>query len=163
MPGWSSEIADEFLRMAANEGKALTQMHLQELVYIAHGWCLALTGEPLTGDRPEALEHGPEYRRLANALWKSGIQPIAAPSLKGTTSRVDTNGVDDALNTTELAIVAKVYLEYGKRPTAELGVLTRADNTPWHQVYADGEGKGRDIAHRLIRDQFAKLAAPSAN
>ena len=160
VPGWSSEIADEFLRMGATEGKAFTQMHLQDLVYIAHGWCLALTGEPLTGDRPEALEHGPEYRRLANAFWKSGIQPIAAP-FEQTASRLDTNGVDDAFNAAERAIVAKVYFEYGKRPTAELGVLTRADDTPWHQVYAGGEGKGRDIAHRLIRDQFAKLAAPS--
>lgn len=145
--------------MAANDGKSFTQMHLQELVYIAHGWCLALTGEPLTGDRPEALEHGPEYSRLANAHRKSGVQPIAAPSFLQTTSNPDTNGVDDALNTTERTIMAKVYVEYGKRPTAELGVLTRADDTPWHEVYADGKGKGRDIAHSLIIDQFAKLAA----
>lgn len=149
--------------MAASEGKAFTQMHLQELVYIAHGWCLALTGEPLTGDRPEALEHGPEYRRLANAHWKSGIQPIAAPSARSihgeTSSRSDANDVDGALNATERAIMTKVYAEYGMRLTAELGVLTRADDTPWYQVYADGRGKGRDIAHRLIRDQFAKLAA----
>jgi uncharacterized phage-associated protein len=64
------------MRLASLRGIAFTQMHLQELVYIAHGWCLTLTGEPLTGDRPEALKHGPEYRRLADALAEYGTAPI---------------------------------------------------------------------------------------
>jgi uncharacterized phage-associated protein len=76
VPAWSTEIANELIRMASADGKAFDQMHLQELVYIAHGWCLVITGAPLTGDRPEALEHGPEYRRLAKALAKWGLEPV---------------------------------------------------------------------------------------
>lgn len=63
VPGWSREIANRFIRLAATEGRCFDQMQLQDLVYIAHGWCLALTGEPLTGDRPEAT---PWEQVLAN-------------------------------------------------------------------------------------------------
>ncbi len=45
----STEIANEFLKMNGAMGR-LTQMHLQKLVYIAHGWKLALVGEPLADD-----------------------------------------------------------------------------------------------------------------
>ncbi len=163
MPAWSPAIANAFIRMAAAEGKAFDQMHLQELVYIAQGWCLALTGQPLTGDRPEAFEHGPEYRRLAHALVNCGVDPVraeigaAGTGCKGPkTDAVLIDGND--LGTEERAILAKVYAEYGGRRTAQLTALTRAPGTPWAKVYADGVGSGRDIGHDLIRSQFAMIA-----
>ena len=76
MPAWSTDIADEFLRLAAANGERLNQLQLQDLVYIAHGWRLALSGEPLTGDRPEASETGPIYRRLANVFAGYGMDPL---------------------------------------------------------------------------------------
>ena len=151
MPGWSTEVANEFIRMAATDRKAFTQMHLQELVYIAHGWCLAITGQPLTGDRPEALEHGPEYRRLANALARSGDRPVK--------SEIQSDCVFDE---DERAIMARVYASYSHRRTSELAVLTRAGGTPWARIFAGGSGKGRDIGHQTIRDQFAEIAAKFA-
>lgn len=163
MPAWSPAIANVFIRMAAAEGKAFDQMQLQELVYIAHGWCLALTGQPLTGDRPEAHEHGPEYRRLADALVNCGVDPvrteISAEGTHGKGPKTDAVLLDDAaLVTDECAILAKVYTEYGVRKTEQLAALTRAPGAPWAEVYADGTGRGRDIGHDLIRSQFAVIA-----
>jgi uncharacterized phage-associated protein len=98
MPAWSPQIANEVIRLASADGRAFDQMKLQELVYIAHGWCLAITGEPLTGDRPEALKHGPEYRRLADALAGCGKSILragraatakAAPAKAGDSLAVD--------------------------------------------------------------------------
>ena len=166
MPGWSTEIADEFIRLGAADGYTFTQMHLQELVYIAHGWCLALTGQPLTGDRPEAFEYGPEYRRLADALVKCGTRPVTAQiSMAGSapiTPKSNAVVVDDNFDANERTIMAQVYRHYGHRSTSELAVLTRADDTPWTTVYAGGKGKGRDISHKMIRKQFAQIAAKSA-
>ena len=165
MPGWSIEIANEFIRMGASSGETFTQMHLQELVYIAHGWCLALTGQPLTGDRPEALTHGPEYRRIAEAFIKCGTRPVTAQiavRIAQSKSESDPIVVDDDIDENERAIMARVYAHYRHRRTSELAALTRADNTPWSAIYAEGLGRGRDIPHKLIRKQFAEIAAKSA-
>jgi uncharacterized phage-associated protein len=152
--------------MGAADGYAFTQMHLQELVYIAHGWCLALTGQPLTGDRPEALEHGPEYRRLADALIKWGTRPVTTqieiPHLTLIGSKLDSVAVDHNFDANERAVMAQVYSECRDRRTSELAVLTRADDAPWATVYAGGTGKGRDVSHKLIRKQFAEIAAKAA-
>src|SRR4051794_743511 len=82
VPGWSPEIANEFIRLAAADGRAFDQLQLQGLVYVAHGWCLAFHDQPLTGDRPEAWEFGPMYRRLADALAPYGREPVSREILK---------------------------------------------------------------------------------
>jgi uncharacterized phage-associated protein len=47
-------IANEFILRAEHAGKQLTHMQLQKLVYLAHGWGLAVTGDPLIEDEFEA-------------------------------------------------------------------------------------------------------------
>lgn len=162
MPAWSHEIADELIELALADGKAFNQMHLQELVYIAHGWCLAITGQPLTGDRPEALEHGPEYRRLADAFARWGIQPITSqielPAQHSNVSKTDATSGAHELFPLERDILRRVYAEYGHLQTCQLASLTRANETPWDHVFAGGTGNGRDIPHKLIRAQFDEVA-----
>jgi uncharacterized phage-associated protein len=153
MPAWSTEIANELIHLAQVDGKAFDQMHLQELVYIAHGWCLAITRQPLTGDRPEALKHGPDYRRLSDALVSWGIDPII-PASDRDFPRTD-------LDPAERELLVRIYAEYGVLKTSQLATLTRDAGTPWEYVYAGGAGECRDIPHRLIRAQFLKFTARS--
>jgi uncharacterized phage-associated protein len=164
VPAWSPEIANELIRLALADGKAFDQMHLQELVYIAHGWCLAITGEPLTGDRPEALGHGPEYRRLADALARWGVQPVTSQiemtDAYWNRSKTDaTVSAGSELCPIERDILVRVYTEYGNLQTSRLAMLTRAQGTPWEHVFAGGAGQWRDIPHELIKAQFAQVAA----
>lgn len=163
VPAWSPEIANELIRLASADAQAFNQMHLQELVYIAHGWCLATTGEPLTGDRPEALEHGPEYRRLADALAQWGLDPVtSAIEIEhgfANQSKTDATLRGAELFSSERDLLARIYAEYGKLRTSQLATLTRARGTPWDEVYAGGAGNRRDIPHQLIRAQFAQIAA----
>jgi uncharacterized phage-associated protein len=157
-------IANELIKLASADGKAFDQMHLQELVYVAHGWCLAITGEPLTGDRPEALEHGPEYRRIAEALVPCGIEPVAS-QIAVEDHQLDRTKTDATacagceLYPSEREILGRIYAEYGCLRTSQLALITRAEGTPWEQIFAGGTGKGRDIPHELIRAQFAEIAA----
>jgi len=77
MPHSSLAIANEFLRRAREIDRSLTQMKLQKLVYIAHGWCLAFSKSPLIEDRIEAWEFGPVIRRLYDATSRYGRSPVS--------------------------------------------------------------------------------------
>ncbi len=77
MPGHRVEaIANEFVKRARAEGRALTNMQLQKLPYIAHGWALALTSDELLSELPQAFPYGPVYRRLYDALKRYGAGKV---------------------------------------------------------------------------------------
>jgi uncharacterized phage-associated protein len=156
MPAWSPEVANEFIRLAANQGRPLDQIQLQKLVYIAHGWCLALHGQPLTGDRPEAWDFGPVYRRLADALALHGLGPVTDQICVPEEVRTE-------LEVVERDLIARIYQDYSRFSGSQLSNLTRRGNAPWAQIYAGGAGKFRDIPHDLVRAQFVQIAEDSAN
>ena len=167
MPGWSPEIANELIRLAAADGRALDQLQLQNLVYLAHGWCLAITGQPLTGDRPEAMEFGPAYRRMLAPLAQYGLSPVTRQVRRGevypNAAVSDENGpATSDLDAKELAILRATYHSYGALSATELFAVTRRGETPWKQVFDEGRGKFRDISHELIRAQFVQLASRSS-
>jgi uncharacterized phage-associated protein len=138
-------------------------MRLQKLVYIAHGWCLAITGEPLTGDRPEAWDFGPMYRRLADALETCGQCAVTGTlpvewSIEATGSEIDETSIWSELNTIERNVLTSVLLNYGAYSSSQLSVITRGEGAPWTGVYRRGEGRFREISHSMIRDQFVRFA-----
>lgn len=167
MPGWSPEIANEFIRLASADGRTLDQLQLQALVYIAHGWRLALSGQPLSGDRPEAMEFGPTYRRLSDVLARYGREKVTSEILVGEVFPealpADRSPIRANLDHSETALIADIYHNYGALESWQLSALTRKGDTPWKRVFADGAGTGCDIPHEIIRAQFVELLRQSAN
>src|SRR4051794_36847985 len=76
MPYPAKAIANYFLDLAEQSGKQLTPMQIQKLVYLAHGWNLAIKGEPLIAERIEAWTYGPVIRNLYDEFKKNGSRPI---------------------------------------------------------------------------------------
>ena len=69
-------IANYFLDKADEESISLTPMKIIKLVYIAHGWYLALTDKPLIKDYVEAWTYGPVIPDLYHEFKKYGNRPI---------------------------------------------------------------------------------------
>lgn len=164
MPAWSPQIADVFVRLGRADRKGFDQLQLQRLVYIAHGVCLATIGQPLTGDRPEAWNSGPIYRRLAEALAPNGRSLIGASDHEREKNRGQewaTKASTSDLDEVELDIIVDVYQNYSDLSTYEMSALTRGRSAPWAGVFANGRGLFRDIPHRMIRDQFVEFVAQS--
>jgi uncharacterized phage-associated protein len=65
-------VANEFLRLARDRGHELTNMQLQKLVYIAHGYTLAILHEPLVRQDIEAWRYGPVIKDLYQVLRQYG-------------------------------------------------------------------------------------------
>src|SRR3569623_508848 len=117
-------IADWFLIRAERDGEQLTQMKLQKLVYIAHGWYLALTGTPLISDAVEAWKFGPVIRSLYRYFADYGAEPIPAPL--SAIARIDPE--------TERFLEA-IWDRYKGYDAIDLSAMTHAPNTPWSLSY----------------------------
>lgn len=154
MPGWSPEIANEFIRLAADDNSRLDAMKLQKLVYIAHGWRLAQSGEPLTGDRPEAWIIGPVYRRLFDALTAYGIEGVTAEIPASTWLGGLSGEAEEVLDPAEMEVVQLAYRSFAGLEAAKLSAITQGARAPWVDVFAEGAGAFRDIPHHLIMMQF---------
>lgn len=160
MPGRSTEIANRFIALAAEQGAALTQMQLQKLVYIAHGWTLALHREPLTEDGPAAWDYGPVYRDLYTALRRYGREPVREPIRYCDYDVLQPERDEPAaadLMPEEERVIAETFAVYGGFPAFKLSALTHQRGTPWDQVYR-ADGVGRAIPDALIREHFLELA-----
>src|SRR5262245_11323328 len=78
MPYNAKAIANEILDLAAADGKPLSQMKLQKLVYYAHGWNWALMDKPLLDEQIQAWNFGPVIRTLYRAFRRFGAGDITS-------------------------------------------------------------------------------------
>ena len=150
MPAWSEEIAYQFVILASDDRQEVTQLQLQKLIYIAHGWRLFTSGQPLTGDRPEAAPFGPAYRRLSERLAICGLEPVQKDLLP----KPDAS----ALDAREMEMIAAVWNSHRGLTAEQLSGVTRSSCAPWSMIWAGGRGSGQEISHQLIRQQFAAIA-----
>lgn len=166
MPAPSPIIANEFIKRASAAGQSLTQMQLQKLVYIAHGWNLAINRAPLTDDQPEAWDYGPVYRDLYGALGQYGRTPVSREIRRGEFGGgvfLDEDEQAEVASATlepkETALIDRVFREYGKFHAFKLSALTHQEGTPWSEVYRQGLGRFQEIDNDRIRKHFIGLAA----
>lgn len=122
-------VADAFLKLAKRKGKLLTPLQLMKLVYIAHGFYLAMREGDLFSDRIEAWKYGPVIPELYHATKQYGRSPIPLQSV----------GDDDpSLAKEDLDFVNEVYEKYGHLSGVALSSLTHKPGTPWYKLYEDG-------------------------
>lgn len=164
MPYPAKAVANEFLELARKEGKLLTQMQLQKLIYFAYGWYLAITGKRLIDERVEAWQWGPVIPSIYKEFKRFGSSPVTEQASEAAFKdgkigfrpiRVQSNDPkEDAL---ALQVIKRVWDIYGKYSASTLSNMTHAPDSPWSQT-PDKEIKGTDISDMLIVEYFRKLA-----
>jgi uncharacterized phage-associated protein len=164
MPAWSPEIANDFLQLSFASRVKVNQLQLQALIYIAHGWCLAVTAMPLTSDRPEASPFGPRYPKLQAALIHTGMDPITTlitcSSVYPRSSGFNPlSPARSELETIEVAVIGQVFHKYGAFDSEQLAAITMGDEAPWRAIYDDSRGMGKVIPDEQIRIQFVRFAS----
>jgi uncharacterized phage-associated protein len=119
------DVATYFLHRARAEGKPVDPMKLQKLVYFAHGWHLALAGEPLIVERVQAWPYGPVIEELYHAVKRYGRSPIPETAALP--------GVSSVPGFTEYAIdlMDRIWEQYRKFSGIQLSMMTHAKGTPW--------------------------------
>lgn len=167
MMATSVELANEFLKMPGAKGR-LTQMHLQKLVYIAHGWSLALRNRGISTDKIEAWDYGPVYPELYEHTKYNGRQPVAN-LIKPTDGNPfaffgDKNATEPYcadLSSDDRQIIEHVWRKYGRLSAFKLSDLTHKRGTPWYKAFHE-RGKRADIDDRDIKKHYERLASEAA-
>ncbi|WP_412029371.1 Panacea domain-containing protein [Deinococcus yunweiensis] len=148
--GYAAEVvANTLLEFARSEGRQLTQMQVHKLVFIAHGFTLALLGRPLMYNTVHAWRNGPVVRRLWQHWGERGTRPIDAP-LPVSPGEPDVTGDSEVLE-----VIRSVWNAYGSMDGVELSRLTHSRGSPWSQVYGQ---TGDLIPNEITREYYTGLA-----
>ncbi|MBX2834978.1 MAG: DUF4065 domain-containing protein [Micavibrio sp.] len=142
-------VANYFVQKGMDESIPISPMKVQKLVYIAHGWHLALLDEPLIEDKVGAWPFGPVIGSIYKAFStyaKNYIQTLA-----------QSNGQDISLNnvsTETTNLLDEVWDGYKKFSATKLSNMTHENNSPWDLTYV--EGRSNIIEDNLIKSYYQK-------
>ena len=123
----AESVANAFVDLARRDGKFLTNMQLQKLVYIAHGYCLAKLDKPLFHNNIHAFEWGPVIPNLYKTLRHYGAGEVK--------DYISTDAPPVAEDSAEMEIIREVWQDYGEFSGFELSDLTHRKGTPWSETW----------------------------
>lgn len=126
MPYDARSVANELLRIAKDRGMTLTNMQVQKLVYIAHGYSLAILHRPLFKQHVEAWRWGPVIPDLYHSLRRYGAGIVGSP--------IPIINMD-SISETDRNLLGTVLDAYGRFSGPQLSTMTHKDGTPWHEAY----------------------------
>lgn len=160
-------IANEFLVLSFDDNDLVSPMKLLKLVYIAHGWNLAVYDKKLINEEVQAWKYGPVIRSLYDQVKEYGNTKITSlisisvdfETLESEVPRIprDTLEGDQALG-----LIRKVWKAYRHFTAIQLSNMTHQPGTPWFEVYMPTKDRnvlGQEIPEKLIKEKFLELAS----
>ena len=143
-PYSSAAVANVIIEYANAQGKPVTNLALQKLVYFAHGWYLGIAGVALIFEEVKAWKYGPVFPLLYEALKIYGAGQVK--ELIPTAFKVEP-GTDDH------NFIRAIYDRYKDFSLPELIHITHLPDGPWYQV---GGGIYDTIPNRIIKEYYSK-------
>lgn len=150
-------IANYFINKANADEVEITPMKLVKLVYIAHGWYLALNGNPLISENVQAWKYGPVIQSLYYATKDYGKSPIKSQIsgfLGGLSFSV---GIPTITDNSLTPFLDKIWDTYKKFDGPQLSTMTHQAGTPWHFTWYTLGGKdklGAIIPDNVIKEHY---------
>ncbi len=125
-------VANYFLDLAAKNNTSITPMKLQKLIFFAHGWHLALAGEPLIADQVEAWQFGPVVPSIYHEFKheRSGAITCKATELDLENFELVELSVPEC-DETARKVMDRIWEIYGGLSAKRLSDLTHLPGTPW--------------------------------
>ena len=145
-PQSSVLVVCQILWLAYKRDKILTPMQLLKMVYISHGWMLALYDRSLFREPVEAWRYGPVEPNVYNAFKKFGGNQITEP-LKDYRNRFDEY---------ELDVMRQVVDAYSDYTGLQLSGLTHKADSPWYMTIRM-LGSRAIIPNDLIKQHYRGL------
>lgn len=152
----AAAIANEFLSLAQCDGKDITPLKMQKLVYFAHGWYLALFKLPLLSESVQAWDFGP----VVSSLYRE-FKPFGSHAI---TEDASVDGMYPHLSDPEFqedsadarAVIKQVWDQYQPYTASQLVSLTHSADSPWSAVPDKNRRRGACISNDAIQRYFER-------
>lgn len=169
-----SITANYFLQRGKDGDIPITLMKLLKLVFIAHGWVLAVLDDEfgvMDGEPVQAWKHGPVVPSLYYEFKRWHEMPIRDCWSEMTLSELDTGFIAQPifLETSEIKndvrlreILGFVWEAYKDFSAWGLSAVTHKEGTPWQQVYKEGARGlviGNDIIKSFYKNYLKQMAS----
>lgn len=138
-------LAKHIAAYANNHNFSINMTKLQKLLYITYGVYLAVKGERLTNEHPQAWPYGPVFPTTRTKLLKCCLDDIIT--------------FDDLTITEEIKSCVKlVFNSFGSYNASFLSAWSHKSNSPWDKtVNQDGFKWGNTIPDEYILPYFKTL------
>ena len=163
----TDEVVNYFLELANIDGEGISPMKLQKMLYLAHGWSLALSDKPLLDEEIQAWKYGPVIPAVYHQFKEFGNDPV--------TSRASTFRLEDGkfkAKYPELPdgqehqwvrdLLKKVWEIYKPLTAVQLSTMTHLPGSPWSQTVGDNTASIRSglvIPNDVIKKYFLSTLA----
>lgn len=144
------EVAWETLKEARKIGVSLSNKRLQKIVYIAHGYFLALFNQPLVSDDVEFFEAGLYFPKIYLLFSEYEDKEIPVSNSIETDLRFDTNAN---------FVITSVLKLYGNHTLNELVKLTNGDSSPFKSSSKDEINFSIIIKNDVIKNHYRKIVS----
>lgn len=162
MENYALSIANYFIDLAKRDKKPIRPLKLMKLVYIAHGYILALLDKPTEGtklEKVQAWQYGPVFPSVYYSFKQYGRNPIDRKTTVFDFSKIGTEEDLEVVPTLkdkdEKAVCDFVWKKYGIYTDSTLVSILHADGTPWKQVYKPGMNK--EIPDSLTKSHYQSV------
>lgn len=143
-------ICNYFIEKSFNEGIGISPLKLIKLVYISHGWYLALTDKPLISECIIAWAYGPMISSIYNNFKYSGNAIITSLIYnKLNNGNIYYYQLNDS---SIIPFLNKIWLEYKKFDDITISSLCNRDGTPFSLTR-----KNNIIPNDFIKYYYKKL------
>lgn len=162
-------IANYFIDLAHSQGKDIKPLRLMKLVYIAHGFMLAILNRSVLNprfDKVEAWKYGPVIPSVYHSFKIYGNKPIMKKTTIFTSEQDDKRNVNvdivEPILEDEGAkkICNFVYLRYKNFTDWQLVDFLHKPQSPWGLSYKEGENN--EIPDLYTKVYFKKLVESMA-
>jgi uncharacterized phage-associated protein len=155
-------IANFVLDLCDSQGRKVTNLALQKIVYFCHVWSLIELSRPLVRHKFEAWEFGPVLPYLYREFEKYDRSPIV-----GRATQIDLFDGKHRMVAYDFdpetdSLLHKIAGFYSQLRAGDLVDLSHAKGGPWHTVWNHGGtvNPGMKIEDAKIVEFYSKAARP---
>ncbi len=130
-------VANFFVEKSIDEKMPITNLKVNKLVYLAHGWHLGFYEKPLIREDIEAWQYGPVVRSVYDAFKKYGKHRITKPATTGFSDEMKEIG--ELADAETIHFLNSLWNHYRDWTPWQLSALTHEKKSPWDLVCRESE------------------------